>query len=351
MITDNGEFYLYRHIRLDKNEPFYIGIGTKNKRNSLKDSMMYNRGYSKTGRNNIWHKIVAKTDYEVEILLESDDYEFIKQKEIEFIALHGRKNLNEGSLINLTDGGDSLGYKEISESNTMSRNSKNLNTKLLYEDKIFKTNNAGEIKILNYVNHAKVLILFLEGCEKRWVTLHDIKRGVLKNKFKPNVLGKGYIGGDIKNSKAYSVWGSLMNKYKKEKNFLKHWYNFKNFEKWFEQNYNEKTMIGWVLYSKIENEDYQYTEEDFYFLPLDIINQLKCSKGYFQRKDGKISAKFKQKHLGYFKTKEEAIEKYKNIKKQYMKDLANDYINELPENTYNRIINYETIIVKHLNKI
>lgn len=29
MITYNEKFYLYRHIRLDKNRPFYIGIGTK----------------------------------------------------------------------------------------------------------------------------------------------------------------------------------------------------------------------------------------------------------------------------------------------------------------------------------
>ena len=25
MIVDNGKYYLYRHIRLDINEPFYIG--------------------------------------------------------------------------------------------------------------------------------------------------------------------------------------------------------------------------------------------------------------------------------------------------------------------------------------
>jgi hypothetical protein len=30
-ICNNGQHYLYRHVRLDNNEPFYIGIGTKNK--------------------------------------------------------------------------------------------------------------------------------------------------------------------------------------------------------------------------------------------------------------------------------------------------------------------------------
>lgn len=29
MIVSNGKYYLYRHIRLDTNEVFYVGIGTK----------------------------------------------------------------------------------------------------------------------------------------------------------------------------------------------------------------------------------------------------------------------------------------------------------------------------------
>ncbi len=99
--------YLYRHIRLDNNEPFHIGIGTVEKGRSIANhERYYRRAYNKTLRNNFWKRIVAKTEYEVEILLESDDYEFIKQKEIEFIALYGRRDLGKGTLCNLTDGGD-----------------------------------------------------------------------------------------------------------------------------------------------------------------------------------------------------------------------------------------------------
>jgi hypothetical protein len=89
--------YLYRHIRLDKNVPFYIGIGIDNS---------YSRANSKKSRNDHWNKIINKTDYEVEILFEHDDYDFIKEKEIEFIALHGRSDLGLGTLCNLTNGGD-----------------------------------------------------------------------------------------------------------------------------------------------------------------------------------------------------------------------------------------------------
>jgi hypothetical protein len=103
MVENQGKYYLYRHIRLDKNEPFYIGIGTKPKNATNSE---YVRANATINRKSPWKNIVAKTDYDIEILLESDDYEFIKQKEIEFIALYGRRDLNKGTLVNLTDGGE-----------------------------------------------------------------------------------------------------------------------------------------------------------------------------------------------------------------------------------------------------
>lgn len=109
MITDCGKYYLYRHIRLDTNQPFYIGIGTKIKRydNYFTHKSEFERAYSKHARNCHWTNIINKTNYKVEILLESDNYEFIKQKEIEFIELYKRK-LDNGLLANLTKGGEGV---------------------------------------------------------------------------------------------------------------------------------------------------------------------------------------------------------------------------------------------------
>lgn len=91
--------YVYRHIRLDKNEPFYIGISKNN-------DLLYKRAYKKLNRNIHWHRIIDKTDYRVEILFDEVDYDWAKQKEIEFIKLYGRSNLNCGTLCNMTDGGE-----------------------------------------------------------------------------------------------------------------------------------------------------------------------------------------------------------------------------------------------------
>lgn len=104
MITDSGKYYLYRHVRPDKNEVFYVGIGAKAKHFS-KDTE-YFRAYSDYGRNHIWKGIVKRnSNYEVEILFESDDRNFIKEREIEFISLYGRIDLKTGSLANLHKGG------------------------------------------------------------------------------------------------------------------------------------------------------------------------------------------------------------------------------------------------------
>jgi hypothetical protein len=97
-----GKHYLYQHIRLDTNEPFYVGIGTKY--NHRKD---YTRAKAKgKQRNSIWRGIVSRTDYLVEILFESDNYESIKSKEIELISEYGQIIKSNGTLCNLTDGGD-----------------------------------------------------------------------------------------------------------------------------------------------------------------------------------------------------------------------------------------------------
>jgi hypothetical protein len=97
---------VYRHIRLDKNEVFYIGIG--------KDE---NRAYEKRrSRSDWWKSVINMTDYRVDILFDELTWEEACEKEIEFIKLYGRKDLGLGSLVNLTDGGDgSIGYKNSDE--------------------------------------------------------------------------------------------------------------------------------------------------------------------------------------------------------------------------------------------
>ena len=109
------KYYVYQHIREDKNEIFYIGIGTKSKQDLKYNT--YSRAYSKHIDNNIWLKIVAKTNWKFEILFESNDRKEVEQMEIELIKKYGRKCFDKaGILANLTLGGETNGgYKFTDE--------------------------------------------------------------------------------------------------------------------------------------------------------------------------------------------------------------------------------------------
>ena len=106
MITDNGKYYIYRYTRNDTNQPFYIGIGSKRKRNYGTYQTEYERAFSKVNRNEHFLNIIKSVDYTIEIILETNSLDFLKQKEIELIKLYGRIDLKTGSLVNLTNGGD-----------------------------------------------------------------------------------------------------------------------------------------------------------------------------------------------------------------------------------------------------
>jgi len=115
--------YVYRHIRLDKNEPFYIGIGHND----------YRRSRSKRSRNSMWNNIVLKTDYEVEIILDNLTWDEACEKEKEFISIYGRRDLKTGILCNMTEGGEgTIGRKfsEINREELINRNIGNVYGKL-----------------------------------------------------------------------------------------------------------------------------------------------------------------------------------------------------------------------------
>jgi len=92
--------YVYRHIRTDKNEVFYIGIGSTDKNGY--PNRAHNSSSAK--RTKYWHNISSK-GYIVEIILSGLTWDEAAKKEIEFISLYGRADLGKGTLCNLTDGG------------------------------------------------------------------------------------------------------------------------------------------------------------------------------------------------------------------------------------------------------
>ena len=110
---------VYKHIRLDTNEIFYVGISVGKK-----------RAYSSSKRNKLWHNIVNKCGFSVEISHDNLIWEEACVIEQYLISFYGRKDLGTGILVNMTEGGDGRYGSIISEETKkkMSESHKGLNT-------------------------------------------------------------------------------------------------------------------------------------------------------------------------------------------------------------------------------
>lgn len=90
----NSDFYVYLHINPKMGEPFYVGKGRKN------------RAFETQKRSNWWNNFVNKNGFDVIILEDSLFEKKALEREVYWIKRIGRKNLNKGLLINLTNGGE-----------------------------------------------------------------------------------------------------------------------------------------------------------------------------------------------------------------------------------------------------
>lgn len=86
---------VYLHKKKENGEVFYIGIGNN-----------IDRAYSVKNRNKHWVNLSKKYGFIVEIVSCDISWDEACRKEIELIRKYGRLDLNEGTLVNMTNGGD-----------------------------------------------------------------------------------------------------------------------------------------------------------------------------------------------------------------------------------------------------
>ena len=98
------EYCVYAHIKLTDGTPFYVGKGK------------INRANTNVGRSKWWHRTVAKYGFDVIILEEDLSEKDALQREVYWINRIGRRDLGNGTLVNLTDGGEGFRGKHTDES-------------------------------------------------------------------------------------------------------------------------------------------------------------------------------------------------------------------------------------------
>lgn len=95
--------YVYLHRRNDTGEVFYVGKGSLRPRQK---TQVCDRAHARDRRNPRWRNIANKHGFSVDLFASCESDEFAQHLERELIASFGRSDLGNGSLVNMTDGGD-----------------------------------------------------------------------------------------------------------------------------------------------------------------------------------------------------------------------------------------------------
>ena len=239
------------------------------------------------------------------------------------------------------------------------------------------TSNKGEtIRILEYFNCENCTIIFNEKDIVYNKIYRHIKNGGVNNPHLLSVHNVGFLGEGVyksinnrKKTIAYSKWNSMLERCYSEKLQEKHptykgcsvtkeWHNFQNFAKWYEDNYNPKTMKGWDLDKDILIKGNKvYSPETSCFVPNEVNTIfISCKNkrgkhpiGVSFNKQNKIfisqtSLEKNKIYLGSFNTPEEAFQTYKIFKEAYIKETADKWKDQITEQVYQAMYNYKVEI-------
>lgn len=221
------------------------------------------------------------------------------------------------------------------------------------------------VEIVEYIDSKNLIIRFECGYTVK-VQPNQLNKGTVKYPYRPTVCKIGFIGLGKYSHKSYphiyETWRSMLKRcydlktlsYLPTYNKIttdERWYNFQNFARWFEENYNPETMQGFELDKDILVKGNKvYSPETCCFVPQEI-NKL-FTKRQNDRGNFPIGVYLHKKYNKYyvnsinkfFNTSEEAFEAYKVDKESKIKNLAERYKNKITDVCYKALLNYKVEI-------
>ena len=237
----------------------------------------------------------------------------------------------------------------------------------------FHTNNSGRCFVIDYKNKSDVTIMFYDPICTVKCRLNNLKAGRVSNPMFPSVQGVGYFGlgkYSRKDRKVYKLWCSVLDRCYNKKSFVKlptyqdvtvcdEWLNFQNFAAWCESQKffsvkddkgNSYQLDKDILF-KVNK---VYSPESCGFVPseINILFTLTGAKRgqypvgiTFDKSSNKFKASLnidgKLKNLGRFKNSEDAFLAYKCAKEWRIKQLANKWMGNVEDKTYNALMYWE----------
>lgn len=240
------------------------------------------------------------------------------------------------------------------------------------------TSHGSLIEITNYKNNENIEITFLETGYKKTISWRTFQKN--KNIVSPyckTVYGVGYLGEgeyptfiNSKKTKCYMTWTDMIRRcYVIEENkhvtyrdceVCEEWHNYQTFAQWYDENYyevgNELMMLDKDILVKGNK---IYSPETCIYVPSRINNlftktnakrgNLPIGVGIHQGKykahmSKLVDGKKQMRYYGNYNTPEEAFECYKQIKEEYIKEVADEYSGQIPDDLYFALYSYEVDI-------
>lgn len=242
--------------------------------------------------------------------------------------------------------------------------------KLKYEGNVFKSNNFGYFKVIEYLDFKNVVVEFIETKFVTVTTTQQIKHGEVRDMWCPSVEGVGINDLEFKDSPDhnrspyYCMWVNMLrrshNVYNKHEyvgaSCDKNWLYLSKFIKDISEieNHTKGLEEGWQLDKDIlVKGNKHYSKETCCFVPKEINSLLISAKlrrgkfpvgvGYNKRDKlftSTISIEGKRKSLGCYKDEVSAFQAYKLAKEQNIKYIADKFKGEIASNVYEALYNW-----------
>lgn len=235
-------------------------------------------------------------------------------------------------------------------------------------------NNFGsEMVIVGYRSNKDIDVHFPEY---NWTVENALYKnftaGKIKCPYEPRVHNVGYVGEgqysvreNNKITKPYAVWQGMITRcydsnwqQKKARTYVdcevcEEWHNYQVFAEWYEQNYYEIPEQTMALDKDILVKGNKiYSPDTCVFVPQNINNLFtKCdsARGDYpigvRRRNRKYTSSCSinndRIHLGTYDDPMDAFQAYKEFKENYIKTVADQYADLIPQALYNAMYEYE----------
>lgn len=237
-----------------------------------------------------------------------------------------------------------------------------------YIGKVYRTNNYGDVKIIEFYNKSYVKVVFLNTMSEKFTSISTLKKGSLKDKQAPSILGFGIVGEDIPSrggiqDRAYGAWHSMLQRCLCENTQRKYptyigctvhddWRYYQNFKKWFYSQVGSDMSDYQLDKDLLVRGNTLYSPETCCLLPRSINNYLSLLPVYgctqsisFKTRTKQYMAVTSQKrdkiNLGDYRTYKEAFIALKTFKQDKMKEFALQHKGNVSEVVYQKLMNFD----------